>query len=264
MMPSPALALWPGRTVHARLKPFAHRFSYQIAYVGLDIARLDEAAAQSRYFSVGKFNLFSFYPRDHGPRDGSCLTKWAKARFSDVGVDVEGGSVRLMCQPRVLGYQFNPISLWLAQDAAGEVRGMLYEVHNTFGDAHTYAVRINTPGDLHHNAAKHLHVSPFFAVEGQYAFSLRPEDERFALSIRKTVSGEADFTASMAVKRQDATDASLWKLFLRQPFSTHKSIAAIHWEALRLWVKGARYQPRPAPPSREITPARFEAGRVSE
>ena len=263
-MTAPALSLWPGRTIHARLKPFEHRFRYPIAYIGLDIDRLDEAAAQSRFFSVGKFNLLGFYPQDHGPRNGTSLSEWASGQFAQIGVDVSRCSVRLLCQPRVLGYQFNPISLWIAHDHDGDVRGLLYEVHNTFGDAHTYAVRIDTPADLHHSAAKHLHVSPFFTVEGEYAFSLRQEGDRVSLGIRKTVCGKTDFTASMTVSRKPATDASIWNFFLRQPFSTHRTIASIHWEALRLWLKGARYQPRPVPPSRALTPARFDAGAVSE
>lgn len=260
----PALSFWPGRTVHARTKPFTHRFGYRIAYIGLDLDRLEEAAATSRWFSVGKFNLFSFHPGDHGARDGSDLRDWALKRFAEVGVELDGGSIRLVCQPRVLGYQFNPISVWLGYGPDGALRGALYEVHNTFGDAHTYGVRIRSDEDLHHRATKSFHVSPFFGVEGQYGFSLKPGDDRLGLSIVKSVSGETDFTASMTLIRQEATSSALWKLFLRQPFSTHKTIAAIHFEALKLWLKGARYHPRPTPPSRPLTSARFGTGSVSE
>lgn len=263
-MKQPALSLWPGRTVHARTKPFAHRFGYKIAYIGLDIDRLDEAAAQSRWFSVGRFNLFSFHADDFGSRDESGLRDWAENRFADVGVTLEGGQIRLVCQPRVLGYQFNPISVWLGYGPGGDLRGALYEVHNTFGDAHTYGVRIRGEEDWHHRAAKSFHVSPFFGVEGQYGFSLKPGDDRLGLSIVKSVSGETDFTASMTLIRQPATSRSLWKLFFRQPFSTHKTIAAIHFEALKLWLKGARYHPRPVPPQHPLTSARFGTGHVSE
>lgn len=263
-MTAPALTLWPGRTVHARLKPFLHRFAYRVAYIGLDLDRLDEAARMSRWFSIGRFNLFSFHPADHGARDGSELRNWAEHRFAEIGVDLGGGSIRLLCQPRVLGYQFNPISVWLGHDPDGALKGVLYEVHNTFGDAHTYGVRVDGAEDLRHRAAKVFHVSPFFGIEGQYGFTLRPDADRLALSIAKTVSDETDFTASMALKSVPATSAALWKLFLRQPFSTHKTIAAIHFEALKLWMKGARYHPRPAPPSRPLTPARLGSGPVSE
>jgi len=241
--------LYTGHTVHERHAPFIHRFRYRIASVLVDLDRLEEANRISRLFSVERFNLFSFFSRDHGLRDGSDLKAWARARFDEAGVDAGDGPIWLLCAPRVLGYVFNPLSVYFAEDAAGRLRGVIYQVHNTFGDAHAYVAPASGERRELQDAEKAFYVSPFFDVAGRYEFTLRPPGETFRLSILKQRESGPDLLATMAMKRRAMTTRNLVSLFASQPFSTVKTISAIHFEAFKLWIKGAKYHPRPEPPT---------------
>lgn len=248
----PAARLYTGRTTHARHEPFGHRFSYRIASLWIDVDRLPEADRQARLFSIDRFNVFSFHRRDHGARTDGPLRPWAEAAFARAGVALEGGPIRLLCFPRVLGYVFNPLSIWFGCGPDGTPRGVIYEVHNTFGDQHAYAAALPSAaaeGPAAHAASKIFHVSPFFPAQGQYRFALRPPGERFALAIRYILEGREAFVATQTARRGPLTDATLAKVFVGMPLMTLKVIGAIHGEALRLVMKGARYHRRPAPPA---------------
>jgi DUF1365 family protein len=247
--PAP-LEIYAGRTVHERRAPFSHRMSYRLALILIDLDRLDAVGRISRLFSVERFNLYSFRARDHGPRDGSSLRAWAEARFAEAGVDIDGCRLRLLCSPRVLGYVFNPLSIYFAEAPDGSLRGVIYQVHNTFGDAHAYVAAASGAAVERQSADKVFHVSPFFDVGGRYEFTLRPPGERFTLSILKQREAGPDFLATMKLRRAMASDGAFARLFASQPFSTLKTITAIHFEALKLWIKGARYHPRPEPISK--------------
>ena len=246
---SAAAELYVGRTVHERRAPFTHRFNYRIASLMIDLERLGEAGSLSRLFSVHRFNLYSFFERDHGDRDGSPLIEWARAQFSEAGLAIGDARVRLLCSPRVLGYVFNPLSIYFAEARdTGTLKGVIYQVHNTFGDAHAYVAPCTGASAERQEADKIFHVSPFFDVAGRYEFTLRAPDERFKLAIFKQREDGPDFMATMSMKRVELTTSALAGLFASQPFSTLKTISAIHLEALKLWVKGAKYHPRPDPP----------------
>ncbi len=249
--------LYIGRTVHERRQPFSHRFNYRIASLMIDLERLGDAAGLSRLFSVERFNLYSFFERDHGARDGSPLIDWAREQFEAAGLAIGDARVRLLCAPRVLGYVFNPLSIYFAEDReTNALKGVIYQVHNTFGDAHAYVAPCTGETAERQAADKVFHVSPFFDVGGRYEFTLRAPDERFKLSIFKERTNGSDFMATMAMNRADLTTATLAGLFASQPFSTLKTISAIHFEALKLWTKGAKYHSRPEPPTK-ATKARF-------
>lgn len=243
-----AAQIYTGQTVHERRKPFVHRFRYRLALLTLDLDRLEEAGKVSRLFSIERFNLFSFKARDHGPRDGSPLRPWATRLLEAAGIEGPFSRIRLLCSPRVLGYVFNPLSVYFADGPDGQPRGVIYQVHNTFGDAHTYVAPIVGEAPWRHGADKVFHVSPFFDVAGRYHFTLRPLQETFSLSILKTREDGPDFYASMLLRAKPLSDKALAGLFASQPFSTLKTIIAIHGEAIRLVFKGARYHRRPAPP----------------
>lgn len=251
MTASAPASLFTGHTVHERSQPFLHRFRYSIALMRVDLDRLDAAGRLSRLMSTRGFNLFSFTERDHGPRDGSRLKDWALERFAAAGVATPIARVWLLCSPRVLGYVFNPISLYLAENDTGATVGVIYQVHNTFGDAHAYVAPLAGDGPSRHSAPKRFHVSPFFPVSGRYDFTLRTGDGHLSLVIHKSEESGRDFLATMQLQARPLTTANLLKLFASQPLSTLKTIAAIHWEALRLLVKGARYHRRPAPPEND-------------
>lgn len=248
-MSAPA-ELFIGRTVHERRTPFLHRFTYKIASLLIDLDQLKAADGQSRLFSVGRFNLYSFIERDHGAQDGSSLKQWAIQRFAAAGVEAQHARIRLLCAPRVLNYVFNPLSIYFAESKSdNRLLGVIYQVHNTFGDAHAYVAPCGDQPAQHQSVDKAFHVSPFFDVGGRYEFTLRQPDDRFRLSIFKQREDGPDFMATMALNRQALTSGTLTKLFLLQPLSTLKTISAIHFEAARLWMKGAKYYSRPTPPA---------------
>lgn len=244
---TPPGALYVGKTVHERRAPFLHRFSYRIGSVLLDLDRLSEADQLSRFFSVGRFNLYSFEPKDHGARDGGDLSSWARSLLASHDIPLESGdTITLLSAPRVLGYEFNPLSIYFASGQDGQLKGVIYQVHNTFGDSHCYVAKAKETALQTHDAEKVFHVSPFFDRAGRYEFTLREPDERFHLAIFKQREDGPDFMATMAMKRKPLSTSGLMNLFITQPFSSLKTILAIHWEALRLWIKGAVYHSRDA------------------
>lgn len=248
--PEPPACLYVGRTAHRRLAPFARGFVYRVASLLIDVDRLDEASRESALFSVDRFNLFAFHRRDHGARDGSSLRSWAQDAFARAGVRLDGGAVKLYCFPRVLGYVFNPLSVWFGYGPDGALRGVIYAVNNTFGDRHAYVAPARGDGDAErHDAEKIFFVSPFFPARGRYAFRLAPPEESFALSIRYSVDGADQLVATQTGRRRPLNAKTLAGLFFSMPAMTLKVIAGIHWEALFIWRRGARLHDRPEPPA---------------
>jgi len=241
--------------MHERLVPFRHRFDYPIAPFLFDMDRLGEAARRFRFFSHNGLNLFSLHDRDFGAQDGSDPRNWARRALRSAGVELDGGALRLLCFPRVLNYAFNPLSIWFGHGPDGALRGLVYEVHNTFGGSHAYVAPATPDGVQRHRADKVFHVSPFFPLAGEYAFELRGPGPRFDVAIRKTLEDGRSLTATMSLKRREATDRALLARFLRTPFMTVGVISAIHWEALKLKLKGARYHSPAESPARPTVAA---------
>jgi len=140
-----AISLFFGPVMHARMKPVTHRFSYNVYSLLVDLDQLDRADRKSSVFSINRFNLLSFHERDHGPRNGGPLAPYARALFEKAGLSLEGGRIFLLCYPRVLGYVFDPLSVYFAYDHEEQLIGVLYEVRNTFGEHHTYIAPVR-PG----------------------------------------------------------------------------------------------------------------------
>ena len=253
MTAKPEARLYVGRTSHIRTKPKVHRFSYGVFQILLDVDRLDQAFAGLKAIRQGRMGLFSFAERDHGARDGTPLRGWVEATLAEAGLAVEATRIRILCFPRVLGFVFNPISLFFVHGPDETLKAVIYEVNNTFGQTHAYVAPAQGEAVERHEADKVLYVSPFYRVEGGYRFTVRAPDDRLNLTILKQVDGETDFTATLTAQRQPLTDARLVTLFLAMPFMTLGVVAAIHWEALRLWFKGAVFGPRPAGPKAGVS-----------
>jgi uncharacterized protein len=246
--PSLPVSLYVGHTSHSRLKPRPHQFTYGVFQLLIDIDRVDEATSGLACLSKGRFGLFSFAERDHGARDGSSLRTWVEQRLTDASIPASATTIRLLCFPRVLGFVFNPLSIFFVHGAGERLEAVIYEVNNTFGQSHAYVFAATGDAEQRQTADKQLYVSPFYRVEGGYQFKLTAPDERFRLVIAKQVDGEIDFTANLIAERRDLTDAALLKLFFGMPLMTLGVVAAIHWEALRLWIKGAPFGARPPGP----------------
>ncbi|MEL6858374.1 MAG: DUF1365 domain-containing protein [Pseudomonadota bacterium] len=251
----PPLRLLRGHTVHQRSVPFTHRFKYDLALIDIDIDRLDAADQMTGLFNIDRSGLFSFNRKDHGGRTPQALRPWANAQFEQAGLTGPTGAVRLVTFPRHMFYKFAPISLWLGYDAGGGLSGILYEVNNTFGETHIYAAE--TPNERHnqHDADKVFHVSPFFDVSGAYEFKLTVNEDRLSLVVATKKAGQQTHVATISAVAHPATTAALVALALRKPLSTLGVTAAIHWQALKLWLKGAKYHSKPKQSSVRITVA---------
>jgi uncharacterized protein len=245
-------ALYVGEVMHARLKPIGHhtghRFSYRVMSLLIDLDRLEEADRQSRLFGVNRVALYSFHEKDHGARDGSSLRAYAQRQAAEHGVDLTGGRVLLLCYPRLLGYTFNPLSVYFCTRADGNLALIIYEVRNTFGDIHAYVLPVR-PGEL--SAAgvrqaqdKLFYVSPFLEMAMRYHFRVSPPGEQVKLRILETDREGPLLAATFSGRRRALTTAALVRAFVALPLVTVKIVAAIHWEALRLGLKGARLVPR--------------------
>jgi len=246
--PSGAAALYVGEVMHARLKPMGHRFSYRVMSLLIDLDRLAEADRQSPLFCVNRAALYSFHEADHGQRDGSSLRAWAQLRAAERGIDLTGGRVLLLCYPRLLGYAFNPLSVYFCYRADGELALLIYEVRNTFGDIHPYVLPV-TSGEIsdagvRQQQDKLFYVSPFIEMAMRYHFRVLPPGERVQLRILETDSEGPLLAATFNGSHRLLNTKELLRAFFALPLVTMKIMAAIHWEALRLWLKGARPVPR--------------------
>jgi uncharacterized protein len=253
---SAAAELYVGQTTHARFKPQPHKFRYSVFQILVDVDRLDEAFEGLRTLGLGRFGLFSFDASDHGARNGQPLRRWVVAKLAQAKIAATAARIRLLCFPRILGFVFNPLSIFFIQDADGRLEAVIYEVNNTFGQTHAYVTPATGEGDERQEADKAFFVSPFYGVEGGYRFRLSPPSETFDLVICKHTAGETDFVATLNAARRPLTDAALMRLFFAMPLMTLGVVAAIHWEALRLWFKGARLHARPPGPRASISVGR--------
>ncbi|ESQ86773.1 hypothetical protein ABAC460_22240 [Asticcacaulis sp. AC460] len=238
--------LYAGEVVHQRFAPKVHRLRYHIFQVLLDLDHLD---GLPRLMSRNRFNLFGFYDRDHGPdqagsRDAP-LNVRMRTLLTDHGLYHDGDQLYLMAMPRVLGFAFNPISLYFAV-RDGRVTTVVYEVNNTFGDRHSYVLPVHGDGPIRQHSDKRLHVSPFMDMKDMaYDFDLIAPGERFALKINLR-QGERDMLfASFVAPRQTLNDRNLLRLFFVMPLVTLKVVLGIHWEALLIALKGITLKPKP-------------------
>lgn len=235
-------ALLVGQVMHKRLRPRVHAFVYPVFTVCLPLSRLAEK--NSLIFGVDRSRPLAFVTRDHGARDGSPLLPWIRARLAERGLPADG-EVVLQCFPRVFGYVFNPVSFWYCHDAAGRLVAVLAEVNNTFGDTHAYLLHRPDRGPLvdgeSFRADKVFHVSPFCDVEGGYRFRFHLDRPVPLVRIAyDDAEGELLLTA-LSGRPQGWGDAVLARVLLRMPFLTLGVIARIHWQALRLWLKGVPF-----------------------
>lgn len=234
--------LLSGTVMHRRLRPFAHRFAYPVFYLRLPLTRLEDAP-----IPVNRAGLASFHYRDHGARDGTHPLEWIRGVLAREGIDADG-EIWLHCFPRVLGYVFNPVSFWFCEDRAGNLRAVLAEVNNTFGERHSYLLA----GDAL-EVKKVFHVSPFFPVSGRYRFRFSAHGARHVARVDYHDASGPQLLTAISGRAQPLTRARLARALLAHPAFTFGVIARIHWQALRLWWKGAPFHAKPLPPREELS-----------
>ncbi len=234
--------IYSGSVIHKRFKPKEHFFKYKVFSLFLDLSELNELDYKLNFFSLNKFNLISFYEVDHGNRDGSSLLDWVKNNLSKNNVSTVNIRVKLLCYPRILGYVFNPLSVFFVYDQNENLISILYEVKNTFGEQHTYFFKVENQNKLiQNNCSKKFHVSPFIEMNCNYFFKILNPAQKLSVIIDQYDQKGKILFASQDGERSDLTSKNLMKSYLKHPLMTFKIISAIHFEAFKLWMKGIKF-----------------------
>ncbi|MDA7947069.1 MAG: DUF1365 family protein [Hyphomicrobiaceae bacterium] len=246
-------ALFIGTVVHKRLRPRRHALSYSVFSCLFDCGELEELDQRLRLFSYNAFNLFSLRDGDH--TDGQALNNHLRAIADASGRGNEVSCFLMLCYPRILGYAFNPLTVYFGLDAGGQVRLVIYEVNNTFGERKTYVLPAEPDADglVNQECEKRFYVSPFNSVEGRYSFHATPPSGR-ELTVGVALKTDAGplLKAHFRGERRPLSDGSLLRALSRTGLMTIKVIAGIHYEALRLWLKGLPLVRRPPPPATPV------------
>ncbi|SFZ81174.1 hypothetical protein SAMN02983003_0355 [Devosia enhydra] len=233
-------SLYVGEVVHRRARPRRHSLRYRVFSLLIDLDRFEAGEALPFPLRRGRFGLVSIHPADFGPRDGTSLAAFARSKAREAGIAVPIARVEMLAYPRMLGYAFNPLTLYYLYDSADHVVMLLHEVRNTFDEHHFYAapVQADAEGLLRHTAPKAFYVSPFNTLEGCYRFTVRPPGAEVFLGIVLSTEEGGLVNAYFRGQHRPLTSPALFKLALEYPLMTAKVMAGIHWEALRLWLKG--------------------------
>ncbi|MBL8628974.1 MAG: DUF1365 domain-containing protein, partial [Rhodospirillaceae bacterium] len=234
-----ASSFYTGTVMHRRTRPRKHKLSYNVFSMLIDLDELEALNQDVTGFGFNRFSLFSFYNRDHGPGLDAPLKPWIDSELKKAGIDTQGGPVRLLCYPRVLGYTFNPLSVYFCYHRDGRLAAILHQVTNTFHQRHSYLFPVDDADNLDHQACvKEMYVSPFIGMGMTYNFKIKPPADEIAIAIQENDVEGPLLYASFAGHKQPFSSSGLLNLFLTYPLMTLKVIGGIHWEALLLWIKG--------------------------
>ncbi len=229
-----------GDVVHKRLRPKLHALRYRVFSLLIDVDRIDEAVRDCRWLSHNRFNAISIYDRDFGRRDARALGDDVRDAFVQAGHDVSGCRVLLLAYPRLLGFAFNPLAVFFLMDATDQMRALIYEVSNTFGERKRYVLSAgpNRGGVYAQTTKKELFVSPFTPSVGHYSFRAALDDEHVVVAVLlRDFAGPLIKTHFSAVP-EPLTSNAAFKAAIAFPLMSLKVVAGIHWEAAKLWVKG--------------------------
>ena len=235
--------IYNGVVTHKRFKPVKHFLKYKTFSFFIDLDEIEKLDKDNIIFSFNRFNVFSFYNKDHGDRDGKSLKVWVIDNLRKFNINEKINKIKLLCYPRIFGYVFNPLSIFYCyQD--GELKVVFYEVKNTFNEQHTYIFKVKDSNVVTQKCKKKFYVSPFMNMDTYYSFRLLNPNEKLSVSIKQTDKKDTILTAVQTGERKDFNLKQLVINFFRYPLMTIKIISAIHFEALLLWKKGAKYKKR--------------------
>ena len=240
-------ALYSGVVSHGRLRPRRHRLDYRIFMLALDLDELDALAIRLRLFSHNGWNLVSFHDRDFAGKVRAPLRPQIEAKLAQAGLNLGGGRITLLCMPRLLGHGFNPLSVYFCHDGAGRLAATVHAVRNTFGERHDYVLPVEPSPDerVRQACGKHFHVSPFMPMDLDYQFDLLPPTDRVGVGVTVHDAAGMVLAASFTGERRELTDKALVKAALRHPWQLVGVLVAIHWEAVKMVLKGFRLLPGP-------------------
>ena len=233
--------IYNGKVIHKRFKPKKHFFSYKVFSLLIDLDEINNIDKKIIFFSHNKFNLISFYDKDHGDRNNTNLKDWVLKNLKSININDQNIKIKVLCYPRILGYVFNPLSIFFVYNLNSSLIAIMYEVKNTFGEQHTYVFKANSVNkNIKNNCTKKFYVSPFMDLNSRYFFRITNPGENLSVLInQKDKDGKLLF-ASQDGSRIDLNTKNLIFSYLKHPLMTFKVILAIHFEALRLWLKGIK------------------------
>ena len=229
--------IYTGKVIHKRFKPKEHYFKYNVFSLLIDLNELEEINKYIKFFSYNKFNIISFYDKDHGDRDGSSIKLWVKKNLRNIGIMTEDISIKLLCYPRIFGYVFNPLSTYFIYNKHSELISIFYEVKNTFGEQHTYIFKAQDEKTVQNKCKKKFYVSPFIEMDCEYHFKTLNPREQLSVEINQNDKDCKLLFASQDGISKDFNNKNLILSYLTHPLMTFKIIGAIHYEAFKLWAK---------------------------
>ena len=228
--------IYTGKVIHKRFKPKEHYFKYNVFCLFIDLNEIKEIEKKITFFSYNKFNLISFFDKDHGERDSSSLKNWVYSNLKTLGIEEEV-KIKLLCYPRIFGYVFNPLSIFFVYDKNSKLIAILYEVKNTFGEQHTYVFKTNDENVIQNSCKKQFYVSPFIEMNCYYSFKILKPEEQLSVVINQSDNEGKLLFASQDGTAREFNNKNLIISFLSHPLMSFKVIAAIHYEAFKLWIK---------------------------
>ena len=254
----PEAAIYRGIVQHRRFAPKAHAFEYPVFMAFLDVDRIDELTRVSPFLSHNRWNWASFDDRDHLGDAHRPLRERLAEDAARQGLALPGGPICLLTYLRYLGYCFNPVSYFYLYGRDGELAMVMAEVNNTFGESHPYwlgpSLETRTASGRHYDFDKAFHVSPFMPMDCRYRFAFTDPGEALVVQVKEWNRGELFFDATLRLSRQSWSAAALHRALVRHPWMTAKVIAAIHWQALRLWARGVPVFTHPKKLARKEVP----------
>ena len=229
--------IYTGKVIHKRFKPKEHYFKYNVFSLLIDLNELEEINKYIKFFSYNKFNIISFYDKDHGDRDGSSIKLWVKKNLRNIGIMTEDVRIKLLCYSRIFGYVFNPLSTYFIYNKHSELISIFYEVKNTFGEQHTYIFKAHDEKTVQNKCKKKFYVSPFIEMDCEYHFkTLNPREQLSVVINQNDKDGKLLFASQDGISK-DFNNKNLILSYLTHPLMTFKIIGAIHYEAFKLWAK---------------------------
>ena len=235
--------IYNGEVTHKRFKPVKHFLKYKTFSFFIDLDEIEKLDKNNIIFSYNRFNVFSFYNKDHGERDGKSLKIWVIDNLKKFNIDKNINKVKLLCYPRIFGYVFNPLSIFYCYQGE-KLKVIFYEVKNTFNEQHTYIFKVKDNDKVDQKCKKKFYVSPFMNMDTYYSFRLINPNEKLSVSIKQTDKEDTILTAVQTGERKEFNLIKLIINFFKYPLMTIKIISAIHLEAFILWKKGAIYRKR--------------------
>ena len=234
-------AIYNGTVIHKRFKPKLHFFKYKVFSLLIDLSELNILNKNISFFSYNRFNLISFFDKDHGDRDGKSLIEWVKKNLKENNIEHKNIKIKLLCYPRILGYVFNPLSVFYVYNNKEELISILYEVKNTFGEQHTYIFKAEDNEFLRNSCVKKFHVSPFIDMECNYKFRVNKPSDKISVIIDQSDNDGKLLFASQDGTAKEFSNKNLFVSYIFHPLMTFKVIVAIHYEAFKLWLKGIKF-----------------------